>query len=210
VNPLSRGTRIWLTWLLACVVVVAAAFPHLDVAVARFVLPWSGHLSGLAAGLGGAVILTMEAAAFLALALLRIVRGHISPFGKAVALACLSSICAYAVNASVLKVFFGVEPPFEVLHDGARHAFHLLEGSPNSSFPSGHMALAGAFAGVFMRLYRSSIKPLAALLAVAAATLVVGNWHFVSDVAAGTFIGISAGVLAGEIWMIHEGWETPP
>jgi membrane-associated phospholipid phosphatase len=65
------------------------------------------------------------------------------------------------------------------------------------------MVLAGAFAGVFMRLYRASILPLSALLLSAAVLLIVGDWHFVSDVVAGTFLGVSAGLLAGEVWLAH-------
>lgn len=65
------------------------------------------------------------------------------------------------------------------------------------------MVIAGAFAGVFLRLYRISILPLSALLLIAATLLVVGDWHFVSDVIAGAFVGISAGLLAGEVWLAH-------
>jgi membrane-associated phospholipid phosphatase len=118
------------------------------------------------------------------------------------AVACLASICTYGINDQVLKPFFGVEGPAAVMH-GARHAFNIGMGLADSSFPSGHMVLAGAFAGVFMRLYRASIRPLAALLLVAAALLVVGDWHFISDVIAGAFLGVSAGALAGEGWAVH-------
>jgi uncharacterized membrane protein len=65
------------------------------------------------------------------------------------------------------------------------------------------MVLASAFAGVFMRLYRTSILPLSALLLIAAVLLIAGDWHFVSDVIAGTFLGVSAGLLAGEVWLVH-------
>jgi hypothetical protein len=65
------------------------------------------------------------------------------------------------------------------------------------------MVLAGAFTGVFMRLYRTSILPFSALLLVAAVLLIAGDWHFVSDVIAGTFVGVSAGILAGEVWLAH-------
>jgi membrane-associated phospholipid phosphatase len=91
-----------------------------------------------------------------------------------------------------------------VLH-GAPHALNLWKGSAMSSFPSGHMMLSGAFAGVFMRLYRASIRPLAALLLIAAVLLVVGDWHFLSDVVAGSFLGLSAGALAGEAWSARLG-----
>jgi membrane-associated phospholipid phosphatase len=78
-----------------------------------------------------------------------------------------------------------------------------MQGTPNSGFPSGHMVLSGAFAGVFMRLYRRSIVLFSALLVIGAGLLVLGDWHFVSDVIAGAFVGVSAGFLAGEVWSAH-------
>lgn len=188
--------------MLVCVFAVAIAFAYLDVSIARRVYPISHHFGGLAAGLGSAVLLTLEAAVVLTLIIIRIAREHLSPLREAVALACLTSICAYAINTSVLKVLFGVPTPEEVLL-GTQHAFNFLQGTLNSSFPSGHMVLAGAFAGVLMRLYRASLLPLGALLLFAALLLIVGDWHFLSDVIAGTFVGVSAGLLAGELWIIH-------
>jgi membrane-associated phospholipid phosphatase len=76
-------------------------------------------------------------------------------------------------------------------------------GSEHSSFPSGHMALAGAFAGVFMRFYKASIRPLSALLLLASGLLVVGGWHFLSDIIAGAYLGTSAGILAAGAWAAH-------
>lgn len=204
-----RGHHVWLVCLLFFAAAAAIAFVHFDVALARYFSSFLGRMNGLAAGLGSAVLLSGEAAVALTLIISRITRGRISPFSEALALACLSSICAYAINAGVLKVLFGVPNPAEVLL-GARHGFHFLQGTQNSSFPSGHMVLAGAFAGVFMRLYRSSVLPLAALLCLAAALLIVGDWHFLSDVLAGAFAGVSAGLLAGEVWIVHRDRRAAP
>ncbi|MFP5204670.1 MAG: phosphatase PAP2 family protein [Acidobacteriota bacterium] len=192
----------WLAILPICTLLVAMAFRYLDVPVARRVDGILTSATGLATGLASAVLLGIEAVVALALIVIRIARGNLSTFRKATVLACLTSICTYAINSSTLKVFFGVPTPAAVLH-GVQHAFHLLGGSSESSFPSGHMALAGAFAGVFMRLYRTSIVPLSALLLLAAVLLIVGNWHFVSDVIAGSFVGISVGLLAGEVWLAY-------
>jgi len=106
----------------------------------------------------------------------------------------------------VLEPLFGDPTPVEVM-EGAGHSLNLLEGSGNSSFPSGHMVLAGALAGVFMSLYRASVRLLSALLLLAAGLLVFGGWHFLSDVIAGAFAGVSAGILAGEAWTVH---KLPP
>lgn len=198
----SAVIRIWGLSFVACAAAAALSFAMLDVPVAQRVWRFSHHLSSMSAAFGATVILTLEALVVLSLVVARLTRGHISRFGEALGVACLASICAYGVNDQVLKPLFGVPPPADVVH-GAAHAFNLAMGLGTGSFPSGHMVLAGAFTGVFMRLYRVSIRLLSALLLLAAALLVLGDWHFISDVIAGTFLGVSAGILAGELWAVH-------
>jgi membrane-associated phospholipid phosphatase len=193
---------MWLLSLLICTLAIVVAFLYFDVPIARHVYGILASAESLATGFASAILLGVEASVALALIIIRITRGHLSSFREATLLACLTSICAYAINESTLKFFFGVPNPAAVLH-GTRHAFNLLSGSSNSSFPSGHMVLAAAFAGVFMRLYRTSILPFSVLLLIAAVLLIAGDWHFVSDVIAGTFIGVSAGLFAGEVWLAH-------
>lgn len=193
--------RIWLLSLVACAAAVAVSFAEVDIPVARHFWKFGRHLSPLGAAFDATVILALESAVVLFLIFARLMRGHLSRLGETLAIACLASICAYGINDQVLKPFFGVQVPRAVLH-GARHAFFAMS-LTQYSFPSGHMVLAGAFAGVFMRLYRASIWPLTALLMLAAALLVVGGWHFVSDVIAGAFLGVSAGILAAEGWIAH-------
>lgn len=193
---------MWLLSLMICTLVVAVVFMYADMPMLYRVKGILSSTAGLASGFASVVLLAIEGTIALVLVITRITRGHLSPFREAIALACLASICAYAINDGALKHFFGVPNPGTVLH-GAQHAFNFFGGASNSSFPSGHMVLASAFAGVFMRLYRTSILPLSTLLLIAAVLLIAGNWHFVSDVIAGTFIGISAGLLAGEVWRAH-------
>ena len=201
-KALRSPLLMWLLSLLMCTLVVAVTFVYFDVPIAHRFEEILAPAESLATGLASVVLLGVEAAVALALVIIRVTRGHLSPFREATALACLTSICAYAINDNILKLYFGVPNPAAVLH-GTQHAFNLLSGSSNSSFPSGHMVLAGSFAGVFMRLYRTSILPLSALLLIAAVLLIAGNWHFVSDVIAGAFVGVSAGLLAGEVWLAH-------
>ena len=201
-KALRSPLLMWLLSLLMCTLVVAVTFVYFDVPIAHRFEEILAPAESLATGLASVVLLGVEAAVELALVIIRVTRGHLSPFREATALACLTSICAYAINDNILKLYFGVPNPAAVLH-GTQHAFNLLSGSSGSSFPSGHMVLAGAFAGVFMRLYRTSILPLSALLLIAAVLLIAGNWHFVSDVIAGAFVGVSAGLLAGEVWLAH-------
>lgn len=198
----STVLRIWFVALVACAAAVALSFVTVDVPLAQHLWKVGRHLGLLSVVFGATTLLTLEAIVVLALIVSRLTRGHLSRISEAVAIACLASICAYGINDQVLKPFFGVATPADVMH-GARHTFNLAMGLANASFPSGHMVLAGAFAGVFMRLYRASIRPFSGLLLLAAGLLVLGGWHFVSDVIAGTFIGVSAGILAGEGWVVH-------
>jgi len=201
-NHFSVVIRIWFVSLVVCAAIVAFSFLRMDVPAALYF--WNvDHLrSPLNMAFGSTVILTAEAAVILFTVLARLLRGQISVFGETLAIACLVSMCAYVVNDHVLKVFFGVPNLADVVH-GAGHSFNFWMGSDNSSFPSGHMVLAGAFGGFFMRLYKASIRIFAALLLIAAGLLLVGDWHFLSDIIAGAFLGVSAGILAGEGWAAH-------
>ena len=169
------------------------------------------HLSTLGDDLGSNIILSGEAIVLACLAIARLVNGRLPPIAEALALACLASICAYAVDSEVLKVYFGVPNPYQMTF-GAKHTLNLWEGSPYSSFPSGHMALAGAFAGVFMRLYRSSVFALLLALLLSCILLTIGGWHFLSDVIAGTYFGVSAGLVVAEALGLRsrEGRSTEP
>lgn len=192
----------WVLSLLVCTFAAALAFVYIDVPVAHRFYGFFGLTESLGRGFASGILLGCEAAVALTLVTIRITRGRLPALLETTGLACLTSICAYAINDSTLKLLFGVPNPAAVLQ-GARHAFVFLGGFSGSSFPSGHMVLAGSFAGVFMRLHRVSIIPMSVLLLIGATLLIIGDWHFISDVIAGTFLGISAGLLAGEVWLVH-------
>lgn len=101
-KPSRFPDLIWFLSLLICTLAVALAFVYLDVPIAHRVHGLLGSAESLGKGLASAVLLSIEAAVALALVCIRIMRGHLSRFGEATALACLTSICAYAVNDSTL------------------------------------------------------------------------------------------------------------
>lgn len=206
-DALAACLRLWLACLLVCVAFTALSFVYVDLPIARHFWNVGRALQPLNSAFGAAVVLSCECVLTLGLVLTRLVRGHLSRLGTTLMIACLASICTYAVNDLVLKPWFGVPVPAAVMA-GAAHHFDFLAPPGNYSFPSGHMALAASFAGVCMSLYRSALWPLATLLIVAALLLVVGDWHFVSDVIAGGFVGLSAGLLAGGAWRLHSEKES--
>lgn len=194
---LKRRTQTLLIWALSslgCAALVAWLFLRVDVPAAHFFWRSGRFLSPLGAAFGSVLILSLELAVMIGILIMRGVRGEVPPFAATLATACFASVCSYCANDLVLKELCGV-PGVAYVMFGAHHRFHLWAGSTVSSFPSGHMVLAGAFAGVFFHRYRQSIWPLSALLALAGALLVAGDWHFPSDVVAGAYLGVSAGIL---------------
>lgn len=192
----THALSIWALASLGCAALVACLFLRVDVPAAHYFWRPGRFLSPLGAAFGSVLILSGELAVMMGILIVRALRGQVPPFAATLATACFASIGSYCANDLVLKELCGV-PGVAYVMSGARHHFHLWAGSTVSSFPSGHMVLASAFAGVFFQRYRQSVWPLSLLLVVAAALLVVGDWHFLSDVVAGAYLGISAGILVG-------------
>ncbi len=200
-GPLARLLKGWSLALAVCITVVIVVFWYVDLPLAHL-LSRGVFLKPLGDALASTVILTGESAVVLAAVLVRLARGRLPVVGQILVIASITSMCAYGFNDHLLKPFFGV-PSAASTFRGAPHAFNLWSGLQNGAFPSGHMALAGGFAGVFMRLKRVTVWPLSILMALGAALLLVGGWHYLSDVIAGSYIGLSAGLLAGEAWAAH-------
>ena len=121
-------------------------------------------------------------------------------------------VCGLAVIVTetiknMLKLIFGrtwpetwVDNNPSFIGDGV-YGFHFLHsGSAYQSFPSGHMAAACTVISVlWIRYPHYRWLYLIAGLFVGAA-LVGANYHFLSDVIAGAFIGVSSGWMATVIW----------
>jgi membrane-associated phospholipid phosphatase len=187
-----------MTSLVVTAILATIAFVYLDVPLALHLLAAHKYLRPLNGAFASTVLLSVETVVILMVGVRRLLRGSVTTFEKTLVLASFASICSYAVNDHVLKICFGVPTPPEVMV-GTRHRFHVFAGTEGSSFPSGHMVLASAFAGVVMARYQVAIKYLSALLLVGAVLLLAGGWHFLSDVLVGAFVGLTAGLAAGRL-----------
>jgi membrane-associated phospholipid phosphatase len=90
------------------------------------------------------------------------------------------------------------------IHDGA-YGFNFFHGGPGyAAFPSGHTAVTCAVISVLWMLY-PRWRPLygATVLAVAVG-LIGANYHFISDVIAGGFVGTSIGWMTVAIWRARQ------
>jgi membrane-associated phospholipid phosphatase len=94
--------------------------------------------------------------------------------------------------------WMGNNPSF--IRDGV-YGFNFLHGEgAYQSFPSGHMAAACAVLSVLW-IWHPRLKVLWAIGGIAVGVGLVGaNYHFLSDVIAGGFLGVSAGWSVRSIW----------
>jgi membrane-associated phospholipid phosphatase len=137
------------------------------------------------------------------LSIARILRGSLPLLARTLLIAGCSSLLAFEANDTILKVIFGRQNPTAFLYQPTNHLFNFLRGDEHSSFPSGHMVMATAFAVVIIRLHPRTAPLLIALLCLGALALLIGDWHFASDIVAGAFEGWTAGLIAAELWNQH-------
>jgi len=94
------------------------------------------------------------------------------------------------VKATLKYAFGRINTRFWLQHPGARE-FHWFHGSAAySGFPSGHMAVFTVLVialSIFYPRYKTLYGLFLALLAFA---LIVTNYHFISDIIAGAYVGV--------------------
>jgi membrane-associated phospholipid phosphatase len=101
---------------------------------------------------------------------------------------------AFFIKTSLQFLFGRYAPRYFDSHvlmfvsDPDRYGFHWLHGG---GFPSGHMCVFSA-ALTSVCLYYPAYRWIAgALLAILGGCLIVANYHFLSDVIAGAYLGVS-------------------
>jgi membrane-associated phospholipid phosphatase len=193
----------WMCFAIGVTAVVAVSMLWLDVPIARIFAPNVSRFAPIGQGLGSAVLVSGEMLVMAVLIAVRLASGHLPPLGKSVLVALVASLTTFTANDAALKVFFGIPNPTLFIYAGAGHNFHFWHGGPESSFPSGHMALAASFAFAIARIYWRTLMVFSVALLFSGAVLIFGDWHFLSDVIAGTFVGGTFGLVAGELWMQH-------
>jgi len=163
---------------------------------------WSRYTSSIPDLLLTTVLITTAAA--YSLFRYRASRGHID----SVTLAC--KLLAYTAPLSflaktILKIVFGRTSTREWLIAPQPHDFHWFQGGGSySGFPSGHMAVFTAILAVIWRLlprYRGGCMAFLLLMGLA---LIMTNYHFVSDVIAGTYLGLLVELFVWRIVTMRE------
>ena len=142
---------------------------------------------------------------------LRSLSGWVLSRGQKCAFLCSVSLIVAEATKTQLKFVFGRTWPDtwinnnpSFIHDRV-YGFNFFHGGPEyASFPSGHMAITCAVISVLW-VYFPSMRTFCALAGLVVAVGLVGaNFHFVSDVLAGAFVGISSGWMVTSLWKAHE------
>ncbi len=215
-----RGESIWgvmtaiQRWLLCFVLTVAAvalAYEWVDRPLAFLAHASSGqretfasftHIPDPMIPLGGL--------AFVGIGLWVLARRPLTRVLQAAVLCGVSVIVAETIKQG-LKYAFGrywpetwVQNNPSLIRDGA-YGFNWFHGGAGyASFPSGHTTVTCAVISVLWLLY-PRWRPLYALIVLAVGIGLIGaDYHFLSDVIAGGFLGVSIG------WMTVALWQARP
>jgi membrane-associated phospholipid phosphatase len=154
--------------------------------------------------------------AFMVLGFWALTRHSLNRFETVLALDAITLAVAIEVKVQ-LKYAFGrtwpetwVRDNPSLIRDGVYGFFPFHGGAGYSSFPSGHTTAICAVMSVFWICYPRYRIVYAVCIAAVAIGLVGANFHFLSDVIAGGFLGASAGWMAVFIWELGEHRIRPP
>jgi membrane-associated phospholipid phosphatase len=193
----------WLAGLAATSLSLAASFSFLDAAIANYFLGRMSHISRLGILFSTSVLMVFALSLIALIAALRIVRGHLPESIRIFFFALCVAVICFAGNDYVLKPFFGRPTPFDVFALHSDWGFHFFKGDSHSGFPSGHMMMASSFTAIFGSVNGKVMLALITLIVILVPLLLMGQWHFLSDIIAGIFIGTTVGLLASELWRRH-------
>jgi membrane-associated phospholipid phosphatase len=206
-----NGIRKWSIWFVLTSLAVVASYAWLDRPIATLAHDQLQRFD-LFAKLTyiPEVITPLVIIAFAAIAL-RALSGR--PLSKLQTVAVLAA-ASLAIGAAVkdqLKFAFGRTWPEtwvrnnpSFIRDGV-YGFDPFHGGPGfAAFPSGHTAAICAVMSVLWICYPRFRALYAICIAAVAVGLIGANFHFVGDVIAGGFLGVSVGWLTVAIWEVGE------
>ena len=215
---IAARVSIWIATLLGIVAGVVFSILWIDRPVALFA---HDHFRYLVEGPVAELSyfpnpLFLLAVALSAILALRTIFGWPLSWHQASVFVASLAVIVTEIMKSTFKFIFGRTWPEtwvsnnpSFIRDGV-YGFHFMHGgSAYQSFPSGHMAAACAVLSVICIRYPRS-WPVCTGAAILVGTALVGaNYHFFSDVIAGSFVGISIGWIATIIWDAYANRNSP-
>jgi membrane-associated phospholipid phosphatase len=168
---------------------------HLDIAVAEFVTRYLYASKGwqqVTSSIPDTLLILMVCVTAASYSLFRYRASRYGIDAPAVMYKMLAAVApASYIVKSVLKYAFGRINTREWLQTPQDYGFHWFSGTArHSGFPSGHMLVVTAMAAVVWRFHPRYRPAYVVLLLVLALAMIATNYHFVSDVIAGAYVGL--------------------
>jgi membrane-associated phospholipid phosphatase len=199
---MTRQFKAWLTGLLMTALLASISVRWLDKPIATLVHDAFGsrYFPDAAVRSPGLSIPLVAALVFVIFGLSAIIGRNFSKIETSVLLCDISVLAADAIK-NQLKYVFGRTWPdswdphvLSFIHDNVYGFNYFHYGQSFESFPSGHAAVAASVMSVLWMLFPRLRTVWALGIGAAGLGLVLLNLHFLSDVVAGTFIGVSTGL----------------
>jgi membrane-associated phospholipid phosphatase len=209
-----RALQLWLVSLTGVALASAIAFQWLDRPIALFFHHIVARPQAFAKlTYAPDPMVPLAVIVFVMLGLMNLA-GRVLSRLQTCALLCSLSLIVAEITKAQLKLLFGrtwpdtfrdSNPSF--LHDGV-YGFNFFHGGhAYASFPSGHTAVTCAVISVLW-IYYPRWRPFYVLAVLAVAIGLIGaNYHFLSDVIAGGFVGVSSGWMMTSLWKAHERFD---
>jgi membrane-associated phospholipid phosphatase len=206
-HPVSGRLKNFQSWSFAAVLTIIAvviAVEFLDRPIAWVTFPVFGDLFFVRAFAGTPSFFGPIEIFILLIFVFRRIAIYPLAYPDAVLVWCEASLLATKLLLSPLKFAFGRTWPLHghpsFLIDGA-YGFNFFTAGPQfAAFPSGHTASVSALAAVLWTTYPRFRRLYGVGVAAIALALVAGDFHFLSDVLAGGFLGVSVAVLILAVW----------
>ena len=119
---------------------------------------------------------------------------------EATMVASISALVGFVVNDLIFKPVFGRKSVDEFLYYASHYGFFPFHGNWGSSFPSGHMAIVSSVVTVLWCYFPRLRLAYVVGTAIACFLLLIGEWHFVSDIIAGAIWGNSVTLIVMKLW----------
>ena len=189
----SRSLRSWLLAFAVCAITVLPCIAWLDRPLAGYFeshVRHSGLWLWLVRALTATAVVVLLGQLFLLGCGLWRASGHrLAPWTGRMLMCSLALMCGLAAEV-IFKTIFGRSSPDPAFVQGRIYEFLLLHGGPHHwSFPSGTAIGATAVLAVLWPSLRRGRAFAILALIVLLAAVVVTNYHWLSDVIAGVFLG---------------------
>ncbi len=197
----SHSFRRWTVAFATTVFLVILSIAFLDHPISRFMARFGiSHVLSTSETIEQPWMVFAACAAVIIGALHLLLRRPLPRWAKAGLLGGTALLISVSIVAFILKPLFSRTMPPELLANGLDKFFWPSAADSGYSFPSGHSTQAAAILSVLWAYYPQWRWLYISAFLILAVLLTLGEWHYLSDIIAGGFIGWNVGIAVMRTW----------